>query len=147
MSLSMSNHNRFEQLRDAPALDEEESFASGKVMIKFCSIGIVTSRKWVSAYLTVVDSVVKIYDSKESCLANPQSFVLKIVLDKTHCVSDIKRKNYSQNKLKIIDFYCFYIQIDNGIFSPSRLVKIGCLDELQALTLVNSIKLSIGPSY
>ena len=139
--------NNYETLRDPPSLDNEESFASGKVMIKLCTLGIVSSKKWVSAYMTVIDGVVKIYDSKESCLANPQNTVLKITLTKSHCLSEIKPKDYSQDRSKIINFYCFYIQIDNGIFAPTRQVKIGCLDELQALSLVNSIKLNIEPSY
>lgn len=114
-------------------------------MAKFCSLGMVTSKKWTSTYVTVLDSRVNIYDCKETCTTDPRNTVLCIHLDKYHRVSEIKRKNYSQNPLKIIDFFCFYIEVDNGIFSPTRLVKIGCLDQLQAETIVNSIKLNIGP--
>jgi hypothetical protein len=144
--MSLVSHGG-EILHDMPSYsNDEETHASGKVMSKFCTLGFVTSKKWVSTYITVLEGKVRIYDSKESCIEDPLNYVLNINLSKNHRVSPIKRKNYSQIKLKIIDFFCFYIELDNGIFDATRLIKIGCLDQLQAESIAKCIKLNIGPT-
>lgn len=121
--------------------DGARAFASATIVSKFCNFGMVTSKKWVSTYLTILDGSVRLYDSQESCVNNPKSFALEIVLGKNHRASEITRKNYSQDKMKIIDFYCFYVEIDNGIFSPSKLLKIGSLDQHIAKSIVDCITL------
>ena len=110
----MSLSSRGERLRDLPSNDEE-AHATGKVMSKFCSFGVVTSRKWTSTYIAIMDGTVKVYDSKETCLQNPLNSVLVISLSKYHRVTPIKVKNYSKDPMKIIDFHCFYIETDNGM--------------------------------
>jgi hypothetical protein len=62
----MSN---YAQLRDPPGGNaDERAFAAGKVVAKFCNFGIVTSHKWISAYVTILDGVFRLYDSQESCV-------------------------------------------------------------------------------
>ena len=100
----------------------------GKVVIKFCNMGFVTSRKWTAAYLTIVDGIVRLYDSIETCPTNSQNSALNIVLGNKHQASLAKKKNYSKDPMKVIEFFCFYIQIDNGVLLPTRLLKIGSPD-------------------
>jgi hypothetical protein len=121
--------------------DATRSFASATVVSKFCNFGMVTSKKWVSTYLTILDGKVRLYDSQESCVNNQNSFVLEIILSKKHRASEMSKKNYSQDKMQIIDFYCFYIETDNGIFSPTKLLKIGSLDQSVAKSIADCIKL------
>ena len=106
----------------------EGGFVSGKANVKLCNFGFVTSKKWIQAYITIVDGIFRLYDSQDSCVANPQSFVHQIVLGSKHQASEAKKKNYSTDPLKIIEFFCFYIQIDNGALLPTRLIKIGSAD-------------------
>jgi hypothetical protein len=123
--------------------DATRAYASAKATIvsKLCNFGMVTSKKWISTYLTILDGCVRLYDSQQSCVNNPKSFALEITLGKNHRASEITKKNYSQNKMEIIDFYCFYVEIDNGIFSPSKLLKIGSLDQRVAKSIVDCITL------
>ena len=111
-----------------PATTDERGFVAAKIACKLCNMGFVTSKKWTSAYMTILDGIVKIYDSKESCEANPINPVMQIVLGSRHQASEVKKKNYSQDNLKIIEFFCFYVQTDNGMFGPTRLLKIGSPD-------------------
>ena len=128
-------------LDNDPSNDGARAFASATIVSKFCNFGMVTSKKWLSTYLTILDGSVRLYDSQESCVNNPSSFALEIHLGKNHRASEITKKNYSQDKMKIIDFYCFYVEIDNGIFSPSKLLKIGSLDQNVAKSIVDCITL------
>jgi hypothetical protein len=50
---------------------------------------------------------------------------IHIYIGKNHRASEITKKDYSTDKMKIIDFYCFNVEIDNGIFSATKLIKIG----------------------
>lgn len=131
-------------LSDHASTHEEEAFADAKVAVKFCNFGVVTSRKWNATYITVLDGFVNVYDSKESCIASPQSFVLRIPLSaKGTRHSAIKRKNYSKDPLKIIEFFCFNIEIDNGLFAATKLIKIGCFDNYDAEKLCKAIRLAV----
>ena len=58
---------RYAQLND-PIGPEDRTFAAGKVVVKFCNFGMVTSQKWVSAYVTILDGVFRLYDCQESCV-------------------------------------------------------------------------------
>eukprot|EP01038_Epipyxis_sp_PR26KG_P008450 gene8450-11428_t len=134
----MSNYSA---LND-PVIQNDESYVAGSIVAKFCSMGFVTSQKWFSSYVTILDGIVSIYDSEKSYLSNPQNTVLKIALDHNFRASAIKRKNYSKDPLKIIEFYCFYIEIDNGLFMPTRQIKIGCLTQQFAEQLVHTIEVN-----
>lgn len=121
----------------------EEAFASAKVAAKFCNFGLVTSRKWTATYVTVLDGILSVYDSQESCIANPHNHVLQIPLtQKGLRTSPIKIKNYSKDPLKIIEFHSIYLEIDNGIFAAERLLKIGCYNAGDAQRLTHAIHLA-----
>jgi len=131
-------------LGDHARTHDEEAFADAKVAVKFCNFGLVTSRKWNAAYVTVLDGIVNVYDSKESCVENPQSQVLQISLaTKGTRHSPIKVKNYSKDPLKVIEFHCFNIEIDNGMFAAAKMIKIGCFDRADAEKLCKAIRLAI----
>ena len=129
----------YESLNDPVLTSDEGAFQAGKVVCKLCSMGFVASKKWTAAYITILDGIVKIYDSLESCQANPLNPVLQIVLGSRHRASAVKKKNYSQDKLKIIEFFCFYIEIDNGIFAPTRLIKLASPDPVIVERLVKCV--------
>ena len=109
------------------------------VSCKFCSLGFVTSKKWTSVYLTISDGVVRVYDSQESCEHDPMDSALEIVLQSGFRASAIKKKDYSQNPLQIIHFFCFYIEQEQGIFAALRKLKLGCTDMKEAKQIVKAI--------
>ena len=78
--MSSTSSSAFAPLGDHPQSHNPEAFAAAKCAAKFCTFGLVTSRKWTATYVTVLDGYVTIYDSVESCEANPQNFVTKISL-------------------------------------------------------------------
>jgi hypothetical protein len=119
--------SKFEKLND-PVVARDGTFVSGQCMVKFCNYGFVTSRKWTQVYLTLLDGIVRIYDSEDSCTANPQSYVMQIVMGRHHEASEYKTKNYSKDPTKVIDFYCFYIQVDNGVLAATRQLKVASAD-------------------
>jgi hypothetical protein len=108
---------------------QQENITSSRVVTKFCNFGIVSSKSWSDTFVTVNGGVVRLYDSSESFMRDSHSHVLEIKLTKNHRASGISKKNYSKDIMKVIDFYCFYVEIDNGIFAPTKLLKIGSLDE------------------
>lgn len=120
-----------------------EGFCAGKFMIKFCSMGLVTSSKWSTVWITLGDGILRVYDSEDSCSANAQSYVLQILLGKRHRASEVKTKNYSDNPLRVIDFFCFYIQLDNGIFQPTRQLKVASTDPKLVENFVASVDLNV----
>lgn len=130
----------YETLHDPVAADED-AFSASPVVVKFCNMGFVSSKKWTSAYVTIVDGVVRLYDSKESCLSDPQSSILKIVLTRHHMASEVKRKNYSPDKSHVLELFQFYIEIDNGIFAATRLIKIASPEPVIIEKMVKCIDL------
>eukprot|EP01036_Dinobryon_divergens_P028910 gene28909-37929_t len=129
-------------LNDPVTEDRRAYYSSGGICAKFCNMGIVTSSKWFSCYVVILDGVLTLYADEQSSLDNPQDPVLKINLSKYHGASAIKRKNYSQDPLKIIDFYCFYVQLDNGMFNPTKELKIGCTERSTADKLIRAIEIN-----
>lgn len=112
------------------------------VSIKFCNLGFVTSQKWSSAYVTILDGVVRLYESEEACRDNPEgNSFSEIVLESGFRASTIKKKDYSKNPLQIIYFYCFYIEQDQGVFSALRKLKIGCTDQKVAKQLAKAVNI------
>ena len=88
--------------------------------VKFCSLGFVTSRKWVGVYLVIADGNLRLYDSEKTYMNAPLSFAEQFHLDRYHTTSAIKRKAYSQNGGSRLDFFCFYLELDNGAMLPTR---------------------------
>lgn len=136
--------SRYTTLND-PTNMEEMTYAWANCAAKFCNFGLVTSQKWTSVYITILDGIVRVYDSRESCNENEHNDVFRIVLNSTgkYRASDVKVKNYSNNPSKVIEFHSFYIEIDNGMFAPTRLIKIGCYNAGDAQRLKYAIKLVV----
>jgi hypothetical protein len=129
----------FEAADDGLTPSDPGEYAAGKVVTKFCNFGIVTSKKWNSTYITIIDGRVRLYDTEESCRENPHSHVMEILISKHHKATEIVKKNYSQDKMKIIDFFCFYIEVDNGLFAPTKLLKVGAMEEHVSRNLADCI--------
>jgi len=103
----------------------EHSFASARIFAKFCAFGIVTSRKWVDTFIVIQDSFVRLYDSEDTYRSNPANYALEIFLDSKHCCSATKSKDYSHNSYTPAIIHCMYLQISNGMWAPTKLLKIG----------------------
>ena len=131
----------YKSLSDPPSSDvtRASDFIATKVVSKFCSFGMVASKSWSDTYLTIIDGVARLYDSEDTCRVDPRKFVMEIPLGKNHRSSAIAKKNYSKDSMQVIDFYTFYIEVDNGIFSATKLLKLGSLNEETAKSIVNCI--------
>ena len=131
----------YKSLADPPAGDLKDApdFIATRVVSKFCSFGMVASKSWSDTYLTIIDGIVRLYDSEETCRVDPRKFVMEIPLGRSHRASAIQKKNYSKDKMQVIDFYCFYLEVDNGIFSATKMIKLGSLSEATAQSIVNCI--------
>lgn len=119
-----------------------QHFASGLIAAKFCTFGYVSSVKWFSCFVVVAEGQVRLYDDEQTFLSNPGNFVQKIYLTRNHQASEIKRKAYSQNGTGIVEFSCFYVQIDNGVFFPTKQLKIGCVSPQLAESLAKCVNLN-----
>ncbi len=113
----------YDTLHD-PVDTSGEGFVAATVICKFCNMGFVTSKKWTSVFITIVDGVFRLYASKEACTANSQDYLMKIPLTRHHEASKVKRKNYAPDRATVLELFQFYIQEDNGVFMPTRLIKI-----------------------
>lgn len=105
---------------------------------RFCSMGFVTSSKWFSCFVTIADGVFHLYDEERTFLQSPGSVVVQIPITRRHTTSQVKRKVYNQDG-KSVELFCFYIEVDNGVFSSTREIKIGCLTRATADMLIRAI--------
>lgn len=101
---------------------------SSEVFSKFCSMGFVTSNTWSSTYVAVGDGFVRLYDKEETFRTNPENFVQEIYLDDGYGASDIKTKNYSLLQEKELMIHYMYVEVDNGFWAPTRIIKLGSFD-------------------
>jgi len=104
------------------------SFASGRVFTKFCTFGVVTSKKWTDTFIVIQDGFVRLYDSEETYRTNPANYVLEIFIESKHQASETKSKDYSKNNYNQAVINYIYLQVDNGIWAPYKLLKIGASD-------------------
>lgn len=134
--------SEYERMNDHGIGDSHNQAVTAAAVGKFCSLGFVVSKTWFSCFVVVVDGVVKIYDSAESYYHSPQNHVLLISLSRNHRASEIKRKNYSEDSTKIVEFYCFYVELENGLFSPTRQFKLGFMNRNTAESISRAINLN-----
>lgn len=118
---------------------QDHSTTSALVAAKFCSFGMVASVKWFTSYVVIFEGQVRLYDDEQSFRSSPESCVLKIHLTRNHQASEIKLKSYSQNSQGTVDLHCFYVQIDNGVFFPTKELKIGCVSRAVAEALTRAV--------
>jgi hypothetical protein len=119
----MRSYENFEDSETSPAA--EGVLFQQQVYSKFCFYGFVGSNSWDITFAVVIDGVVRIYDSSETYHRSPEEFVSQIVLTPQHSLSGILVKDYSKDPaLNVIIHYC-YILADNGLWSPTKIIKVG----------------------
>ena len=128
----------YKELAD-PVAAGSGQFVGVRVCVKFCSMGLVSSKKWTDTYIIIQDGYLKLYDSENTYRTNPANFVLDIHIDSTYTTSPMKSKDYSQRPGSIAIINYMYLQIDNGIFTPYRVLKIGAVDSATLETLRKGI--------
>ena len=131
--------SQYQDLKDPQVIGGSagpNSFANGRVFTKFCTMGVVTSRKWNDTYITIQDGFVRLYDADETYRTNPANYVLEIFIGSRHETSEPKAKDYSKNAYTPAVIHYVYLQINNGMWAPHRLLKIGTTD----LATLNNIK-------
>ena len=101
------------------------NYFRGNILAKFCTLGLVTSRKWYSTYVIIDDNYLYLYESGEVAELNPSDTILKFKLTKENQTSKINKKNYSKDKMKIIELFTFNVEISNGVFSSYKIIKFG----------------------
>ena len=121
----------------------------GMICIKICSFGLVASKKWYSCYCVIGEKSVSLYEDREAAeRRRKEEEILFIPIDKYTLTSSIKLKKYSQKNTKKssskhllreedeekedISLHSFYILHHNGVFPPTKLLKIGVLLRGQA---------------
>ncbi len=110
-----------------PVTNHEDSFYSCVVAMKFCAMGMVTSTTWTSGYVTLLDGVMKVYDSKETCERQPNEYILRIGLEKGHYASPIVQTWISQDfAAGGANFHAFYLMKDYGVMVPLKQIKLCC---------------------
>lgn len=114
-----------------------------QVYSKFCYYGFVGSHSWDITYLVVVDGVLRIYDSYETYQRSPEDFVLQIILTSQHTLSSILLKDYSNTpSLNVMIHYC-YLLSDNGLWSPTKVLKVGSATRSEMENFVKVVRQSI----
>ncbi len=139
--LNASPKKQYAQLDDNIADDLPQANSAALVAAKFCSMGVVSSQKWFQSYVVISDGSLKLYDDIKSYEMSPHNTVLEISLTRNHRASSIKRKNYASDTTKMVEFFCFYVEIDNGVFFPTKQLKIGCLHRHTAENLARAINM------
>jgi len=135
----LGSKSSYEPMRDNPTALDESAFAAGTVAAKFCSLGFVVSKKWFSGFVIVSDSLLRLYDDEKSYRGDPSSYILQISLSNHYQASNIQKKKHTQSTATE-DLYSFYVEIDNGAFSPTRQLKLGFLDKDVASRFARAIK-------
>lgn len=107
---------------------EKDMSTSGEISMvaaaKFCSGGLVSSKNWFSVYIVIKDAVLRLYDDVESFRQNENNSILRIELSRHHKASAIKRKASNNNT----QLFSFYVEVDNGVFSPTKKLKLSTLN-------------------
>mmetsp|Transcript_25095 Transcript_25095/g.36999 ORF Transcript_25095/g.36999 Transcript_25095/m.36999 type:complete len:142 (-) Transcript_25095:143-568(-) len=134
---------------DYASMDDHDTPLSGKVLFsekvfsKFCYFGFVGSNSWDITYVVVMDGVLRVYDSEETYNTNPENFVFQLPLSSNLLPSSIYLKNYSKDTSKDIMIHYIYVLKDNGLWSPTRMFKVGSSNRAAVDKLVNAIKQAV----
>ena len=138
--INSSPMKHYSRMEDIEMEAQDGGAVRAAVAAKFCSMGLVTSQKWFSSFIIMKEEILKLYDEEKTYLESPQNCVLEIALTKNHMTSPIRRKNYATDTASMVEFFCFYVEIENGVFFPTRQLKIGCLKRHVAERLIEKIK-------
>jgi hypothetical protein len=105
----------------------DQSEIKAPVVIKFCTMGVVTSPTWQPGHLVVERGYLRIYDSEKGYETHPHEFLFEAPMTKEFNSSAWKRREYAEVSTEKKDFFAFYIETD-GFMGKTRLIKIGCDD-------------------
>ncbi len=108
---------------------EQAVLAAESVLSKFCTFGFVASDSWDLTYIVISDGLLRLYDSHDTYIANPSNYVYHVGLSRANAVSGINSKQYNSETTNE-KYFChyFYLEVNNGIWSNTRLIKIGGID-------------------
>jgi hypothetical protein len=137
----MRSYENFDDSEGEPA--SEGVLYHHQVYSKFCYYGFVGSNSWDITFTVVVDGVVRVYDSAETYHRSPEEFVSQITLTPQHTLSTILVKDYSKDPaLNVLIHYC-YILADNGLWSPTKVIKVGASSRSEIDRFVSAVRQSI----
>lgn len=117
----------------------EGTRVAGTVAARFCSFGMVSSVKWFTCYVVVEEGQMRLYSDEQHFRSSPEDPVWKEYFSHHHQASSIKRKQYSQNSQGVVELSCFYLQVENGAFAPTKKIKLGCVSQSLAETFVRTV--------
>ncbi len=124
-----------------PVVSSQHSYFKAVVNFKFCNFGLVTSQTWTAGYLTVMDGVLRLYDSRESAERDMSNgHFLKIPLLPGHLCTPLKVNCYNNSR---VNFYCFSLMYDYGFIRPLKQLKLSCLSRETAEQLQRVIKVNV----
>lgn len=133
----------YQNFDDSDGHVEGNTLFAQQVFSKFCYYGLVGSSSWDITFIAVVDGVIRIYDSIETYRQSPEEFVSQIQLTRQHTLSNILIKDYSKDPTQNIFIHYCYIMSDNGLWSPTKIIKIGCTTRPEIENFVSAVKQSI----
>lgn len=113
-----------------------------KVFSKFCTFGFVALGSWDMTYLVVVPGALRLYDSEHTFIQDPAGFVLELNLTNESFTSQITEKDYSKDKFKPILLKSCYVLKDNGMWAPTKQLKVGSPDDITLRRLISAVSLA-----
>jgi hypothetical protein len=110
-----------------------------KVLTKFCTFGFVSGGTWDITYVVVLKGIVRVYDTEETFVNDPTGFVLEFNTSKKIFTSQIFEKDYSKDKASpILIKYCYLLK-DNGMWAPTKQMKIGTSDKITLKRFIDAL--------
>ena len=94
---------------------------------------------WDMTYLVVLKGVARLYDAEETFISDPSGFVLEINITSQSFTSQITEKDYSKDKFNPILLKSCYLLKDNGMWAPTKQLKVGTPDESTLKRLVDAV--------
>lgn len=113
-----------------------------KIFTKFCSFGFVAIGSWDMTYIVVLKGVVRVYDTEETFQNDPSGYVLEINITRQMFTSQIAEKNYSKDICNPIIIHNCYIVKENGMWTPTKQLKIGTSDKSTLKRLINALSMA-----
>mmetsp|Transcript_5003 Transcript_5003/g.8231 ORF Transcript_5003/g.8231 Transcript_5003/m.8231 type:complete len:151 (-) Transcript_5003:146-598(-) len=124
------------------ATDDTSVLFRSKVFTKFCTLGFVAMGSWDMTYLVVFKNAVRLYDAEDSFVSDPSSHVLEIAITSQSFTSQITEKDYSKDKFNPIMLKSCYVLKDNGMWAPTKQLKVGTPDDHTLKRLISAIALA-----
>jgi hypothetical protein len=110
-----------------------------QVFTKFCTLGFVSLGSWDMTYIVVLKGVLRVYDAEETYQNDPSGFVLEFNISRQWCTSEVSTKDYSKDKLNPIMLHCCYVLKENGMWTPTKQLKVGTPDKGTLKRLIRAI--------